>query len=82
MSEGEKKDPTCECDSHSQEAKKEERRLRHWVIKWFVRFSSFTTTLLLSAILYGYIFQERELEDDIATGLIDNVFTVIKFMFQ
>ena len=63
-------------------AVKEERLIRHWVIRWMVMFSSLITLLIVVSLLYSYTFQKRDFESAATSSVIENMFTVLKFLFQ
>lgn len=69
-------------DDLCKEAVVEDRRLKHWIIKWSVQYVSIVVAIVVCAITYGYVFQNKEFEGEVTSGIIDNFFTVIKFMFN
>lgn len=62
------------------EAKREERRLRHWVIKVCVFTSAFIFMSTVMAMLWVFVVRGDPMNDGIFRSAIDALTEIIKFM--
>ncbi len=76
-------DPTPDvhaCDLDDRETKRDERRLRHWVVKVFVLCFAFIVVLTTGSVLYAYVVRGDSLNDSIINTFMHATTEIIKFM--